>query len=176
MNKLFDAQGNEVPPRPTWSEKSKEIIRIALDKLYSSKNCYFEEHERGDLASSLASYYIPYCDEFSLAKDFEFDGWDVNREFVDQLENIGGYLIEAERSLVKAWATEFVPVPPFEIGAVLNGFDWREQCETVGTITGICNSPATYLVKFPDNDENSRRLIKFEDAVLSDEVEKCQLK
>ena len=176
MNKLFDAQGKEIPPRPTWSEDSETIIRIALDKIFCSKHCYFEEHERKELASSLTSHYMPYCDEFLLAKDFEWDGWDVNREFVEQLKNIGRYLIEAESSLVKAWATEFAPVPPFEIGALLIGFDWRDQCEAVGTITGICNRPATYLVKFPDNDDNSRHLIRFEDAVLADEVKACQLR
>jgi hypothetical protein len=171
MNNLFNDQGNEVPPRPTWYQNSEEIVRIALDKLFSHKHYGFDEDQREDLSNLLTEHYTPYCDEYSLAKDFEWDGWSVDKDFLEQLENVCGYLLSAERDLIKKWDADFKPSPPYNIGSMIHGFDWNNNCAAQGEITGICNSsPATYIVKFPHDGDNSRTLIEFEYASVFEEV------
>nr|MBF4344150.1 hypothetical protein [Vibrio anguillarum] len=99
-------------------------------------------------------------DEYDLAKKFESDGWDVNRDFIAALENVCGHLAMAERTLVSSWFDDNKPVAPFNVGdeLIVNG--------EVGVISEIFkHSPAYFGVKMPGMDENTCRLVKFEDAV-----------
>lgn len=168
--KLFDKNSKEVPPRPSMSDESvkKLVIQNAVEALFSGKWCPFDEDERDDLLSTLLDKYSHHDDEYELAKKFEDDCWNVDRDFVSDLECVTGELNSEFRKSIKAWLDAYQPLPPLEIGAVIEvrGFNGKEK----GTIDSIYEyDPATYTVRMEDQEESdtSRRLIKFEDAVLA---------
>ena len=160
MNKLFNADGTETPDRPYhYNDEVKElIIKKAVNSIFNEKHCDFDEDEKEDLQTSLISHWSPYIDGYDLAKDFESDCWDVDRNFVDKLDNVCGYISSALRDEEKKWADDNDIVPPFNIGDKLN----------IGIITGFHSyGAASYLVLVNGDPESStsRRIIKFEDAI-----------
>lgn len=160
MSPLFNAQGEQVPARPDWNSHKEIIAEMAMDTLLSERYCDFEESDRESLKSNLLDSYYSNIDEYDLAKKFESDGWDVNRDFIAALENASGHLEMAERTLVSSWFDDNKPVAPFNVGdeLIVNG--------EVGLISEIFeHSPAYFGVKMPGMDENTCRLVKFEDAV-----------
>ncbi|MFM2589431.1 hypothetical protein [Vibrio sp. TBV020] len=166
-NVLKNSKGIEIQPRPTLndSEIKKLVIRNAVDALFSDKYCPFEDHEKQDLINSLDTHYYQHIDEYDLAKYFEDDSWDVDRDFVTNLEQVTGYLDQALRDSEKSWADLHQPIPPFEIGTRLKFLDVRGV--EYGSIDSIYEySPAYYTVKVDGTTENDsrRRLIRFEDA------------
>ncbi|AOT26286.1 hypothetical protein [Vibrio anguillarum] len=160
MNQLFNAQGEQVPARPDWDSHKEAIVEMAMDTLFAEKYCDFEGSDIESLKSNLLDSYYSNIDEYDLAKKFESDGWDVNRDFIAALENVCGHLAMAERTLVSSWFDDNKPVAPFNVGdeLIVNG--------EVGVISEIFkHSPAYFGVKMPGMDENTCRLVKFEDAV-----------
>ncbi len=167
-NLLKNAQGVEIPPRPTLSDKAikKLVIRNAVDALFSGKHCPFEEHEKQNLINSLDTHYYQYIDEYDLAKCFEDDDWDVDRDFVTNLEEVTGHLDEALRNSESDWAKLYQPVPPLQLGTRIIMKSWTgPECGIVDSLYEY--SPATYCVLMDGTPEDSstRRLIRFEDAV-----------
>lgn len=159
-NPLFNAQGEQVPARPDWDSHKETIVEMAMDTLFAEKYCDFEDCERHPLKSTLLTQYYPGIDEYNLTKRFEDNGWDSDRDFLVKLENVCGHLSSAKISVVKKWFDEHNPVAPFNIldELVVNG--------EVGVISEIYKYlPAYFGVKMPGMDENTCRLIKFEDAV-----------
>lgn len=167
-NVLKNAQGKEIPPRPTLynDEIKKLVIRNAVDSLFDDKYCPFEDHEKQDLINSLDTHYYQHIDEYDLAKYFEDDSWEVDRDFVTNLEQVTGHVEQALRNSENDWAKLYQPVPPFEIGTRLNVGHHKLMPE-YGTIVELFeHSPATYAVLMDGTPEDSstRRLIRFEDA------------
>jgi len=106
-----------------------------------------------------AEHYQPGMDGYELAKELDKNAyWDSSREEMEALDEVD-YLVErAVAQAVKAWAEEFKPEPPLPVGTRVER----------GVITGIYDyTPATYLVKEDGCTNDSRRLIKFEDAVAA---------
>lgn len=168
-NVLKNAQGKEIPPRPTLRDETikKLVIRNAVDALFNDKYCPFEEHEKQDLINSLDSHYYQHIDEYELAKGFEDDRWNVGRDFVTNLEQVTSHIEQSLRNSESDWAKLYKPLPPFEIGTRLKTGAYRTGPEC-GTITDLCeHSTATYMVLMDgtSEDSTSRRLIRFEDAV-----------
>lgn len=169
-NKLFDKNSKEVPPRPSMSDESVRVLVVqnAVKALYSGKWCPFGEDKHDDLLSTLLNEYSYHDDEYELAKKFENDCWDVDRDFVSILECVTSEINSEFRKSVKAWFDAYQPLPPLEIGAVIETLGFHEKEK--GTIESIYEYvPATYTVKMENQEESdtSRRLIKFEDAVLA---------
>lgn len=167
-NVLKNAQGVEIPPRPNPSNKEhlKCIIEQGVEILFKEKHCPFDENEKQDLISSLNDHYYYHVDEYDLAKDFDDEGWLVDRDFVSKLEEVTGSIEEAVRNSEKAWFDAYKPAPPFAIGTRLKLLGVRGVEH--GLIDSIYEySPAYYTVKLDGTTENdtSRRLIRFEDAV-----------
>ncbi|EKO3657426.1 hypothetical protein M3906_000235 [Vibrio metschnikovii] len=167
MNILFNAQGEQVPARPAWHSDREEITAKALNLLFEDEYCGFkEESDREPLKRSLLNHYHPHIDEYDLCKYFEDDGWDVDRDFLTELECVTSCMTTAIDEMEKEWFEKHHPVPPFEIGTELKVLSFKGKQN--GVIDGIYEySPATYTVIMNDRAEGdtSRRLIKFEDAV-----------
>ncbi|MCD9514010.1 hypothetical protein [Photobacterium carnosum] len=166
-NKLFDQEGKEIPERPSMSNKdvSTLIITKAVDKLFTRNCCSFDEDEKDELIGSLESHYSLDCDEYELAKSFENDGWDVDRDFISKLEDVTGSIGSAFREHEHAWGKKYKPQPPFSVGTALivPYFPGNER----GVITGIYSyDPAWFTVRLDSADasDTSSRLIRFEDA------------
>ncbi|HDG1725131.1 TPA: hypothetical protein PFE81_001654 [Vibrio cholerae] len=160
MNPLFNANGEQIPVRPSWRKDKETIIKMAMETLFADKYCDFEECERFPLQQSLLKQLSIPSDTYELAKDFEDDGWSVRSNLLSKLDNVIDRLNYAYRELEKSWGEEHKPVPPFQNGEqlIFSGM--------VGEITGVFeHRPATFLVKHPEHDGNTRLLIKFEDAV-----------
>lgn len=167
-NILKNAQGAEIPARPTLDNNDvrKLVIRNAVDGLFSSKYCPFEDHEKQDLINSLDSHYYQHIDEYDLAKYFEDDNWDVNRDFISNLEQVTGCIETQIRKSEQDWAEAYKPVPPLPLGARVDVGHHKSMPE-YGTIEELSKySPATYAVRLDSTpaDSTTRRLIKFEDA------------
>ena len=161
MATLLNKDGSVVPPRPDAddSEVKAVIIHNAVECVFAEKYCDFKDSEKEDLLRSLTKHWHEGCDEFQLAKDFESDGWDVDHDFFEKLVNVCCTVDGALSDLIGVWGEENDIAPPYEVGEKLD----------VGVITGLYEfEPATYrvLVYGEPEDSSSRRLIKFEDAVL----------
>ncbi|EKZ9178183.1 hypothetical protein RFA54_001639 [Vibrio vulnificus] len=167
MNPLFNANGEQVPPRP---ELTDEIIKAGTLKAVQSGNLSrINADEAEELAIDMVRHYSHGIDAYDLAKAMDtFGCWDVDSMFVDDMEQVDWHIQDLYREAIKNWAETFQPVPPFEIGAELRVYSLSTDRHG-GVIDGICqHSPATYLVKMNDRpeDDTSRRLVKFEDATL----------
>ena len=168
MNPLFNANGEQIPPRPELTDEMKKAG--ALKAVQSGHLARVDEDEAEQFSIDIAKHYYIGIDAYDLAKDMDSDsGWDVDSMFVDDMEQVDGYIQGIHRDAIKEWAETYQPVPPFELGAELEVY----SCSTNrhgGVVDGIYeNAPATYLVKMHDRpeDDTSRRLIKFEDAKLA---------
>jgi hypothetical protein len=159
--KLFNKDGTETPPRPRWNDNKQEIAEKAVDKLFAGKHCPFEEDEKEELIDSIVKHWYESVDLFELAKDFDDDGWHVDREFIDHLDSVDGELTGVIIEMIKEWGETNDIQQPLPFGTELD----------CGVIDGVYKyEPAKYKVKVRDDlgllDPTSRRLIKWEDAVL----------
>lgn len=164
MNKLFDAAGNEIPARPTLTDEMKRAGALAAAN--SGHLSRVEEDEAEDFANDIAKHYYRGIDAYELSKEMErYGSWDVDSMFVDDMEQVDGYIQEVHRDAIKSWGETYKPVPPFEIGVMLKFRSFGEY--EFGVIERIYeHGPATYLVKVDGTEEGdtTRRLITFEDA------------
>lgn len=135
---------NTVPPRPR-ADKAMilECAKVVADKLNAD-------------AETLVEHYHRHMDGFDPCMELaKWASWDMKRDDVDTLDELDYLVDEAERAAVKAWFEEHKPQPPFAIGDTIKE----------GVITGISTySLACFEVKVDGQPDNSRRIIKFEDA------------
>lgn len=155
---LFNKDGSKTPARPSYYDNKQEVVLAGVNAMYASNWCEFDANEKQDLIESLNDHWYLHCDEYELAKDFDRDGWRVDRDFIDKLENVTSHIESALRELIKKWGEENDIVQPLSIGTKLD----------CGVIDGIYDhEPATYTVKMWEEQDNptTRRLIKWESAV-----------
>lgn len=113
-------------------------------------------------AETIADCYDYPMDGYELASKLDkWAGWDINRQLVDDLDDMDFYVNQELTKREKLWTEENNIQPDLPIGTKL----------TKGIITGICEYyPARYLVQeYNDTNLNRKLLIKFEDAVVLDE-------
>lgn len=167
MNTLYNANGERIPPRPELTDEMKKAG--ALKAVQSGHLARIDEDEAEEFAVDIAKYYHHGIDAYDLAKKMDTSGsWDVDSMFVDDMEQVDGYIQEIHGDAIESWGKAYQPAPPFGIGTELEAYSFSTNRHG-GVIDGIYeNSPATYLVKMHDRaeDDTSRRLVKFEDARL----------
>ncbi|UTZ35058.1 hypothetical protein HB762_27735 (plasmid) [Vibrio campbellii] len=166
MNPLFNANGEQIPPRPELTDEMKKAG--ALKAVQSGHLARVDEDKAEQFSIDIAKHYHSGVDAYDLAKDMDsYGGWDVDSMFVDDMEQVDSYIQEIHRDAIKDWAETYQPVPPFELGTELDvhSFDGPNH----GVIDRIYEyDPAKYFVKMAGTAEGdtSRRLIKFEEAKL----------
>lgn len=96
---LLNQFGEAIPPRPSFTNSKEAIITLGVEIVFDEKYCEFQLEEKNDLINSLKSHISYRVDEYQLAKDFESDGWSVDRDFVDKLETVTTCLDEALRKI-----------------------------------------------------------------------------
>lgn len=166
MNNLYNANGEQIPPRPELTDEMKKAG--ALKAVQSGHLSCVDEDEAERFAVDIAKHYYHGIDAYDLAKNMDtYGGWDVDSMFVDDMEQVDGYIQEIHRDAIKDWDDAYQPVPPFELGTELY------VCSFEGPSHGVIDriyehSPAMYCVKMSGTAEsgNSRLLIKFEEAKL----------
>ncbi|MBT2909660.1 hypothetical protein PL84_03570 [Vibrio anguillarum] len=167
MNPLFNAKGEQIPPRPSLTDEMKK--EGALKAVKSGHLSRVEEDDAEKFAIDIAKHYHNFIDAYDLAKNMEnYGGWEVDSMFVDDMEQVDGYIQEIHRDAIESWSKAYQPVPSFEFGTELEAYSFSTSRHG-GVIDGICeHTPAMYLVKMHDRpeDDTSRRLIKFEEAKL----------
>ncbi|WP_268810093.1 hypothetical protein [Vibrio parahaemolyticus] len=167
MNPLFNAKGEQIPPRPELTDEMKKAG--ALKAVQSGHLARVDEDEAEEFAVDIAKHYYHGIDAYDLAKNMDtYGSWDVDSMFVDDMEQVDGYIQEIHRDAIEGWGKAYQPVPPFELGTELEAYSFSTNRHG-GVIDGICeHTPAMYLVKMHDRpeDDTSRRLIKFEEAKL----------
>lgn len=166
VNELRNANGDIIPKRPVLTDEMKRAGALAA--VNSGHLSRVDADEAESFANDIAKHYYRGIDGYELSKEMESDGgWDVDSMFVDDMEQVDGYIQEIHRDALKAWGEVHKPVPPYEVGVELSvrSFDGP----SVGTIDGTHEyGPATYLVKMAGtaDGDTSRRLVEFEDAKL----------
>jgi hypothetical protein len=137
-----------------------EIIKDAA--LETAKNVpNIEESDIEGLAESIVDVYSHHDNGYEIAKALDENCYwcDIDPMFVEAMDSMSYNVNFFHKKACFKWVEDNDIKPPLEIGTMIKE----------GEITGICDhSPATYLVKLPDQDDEkgwSRRLIKFEDAV-----------
>lgn len=146
-------------PAPT---ETPEIIREAATKIANNIR-YIDDKET--LIESLI-YAWNNCsdtDGYHLARILDDDcNYTIDSIFIDDLDSMQW---EVDRLIHQArtdWIKENNIVPELEIGTLLNNIP-----KGPGVITGVCEySSGYYLVKRDCDNNNSRLLVKFEDAIL----------
>ncbi|MCG6228100.1 hypothetical protein [Vibrio furnissii] len=167
MNTLYNANGEQIPPRP---ELTNEIMKAGVLKAVNYMQNSIDDDYIESFADDIAKFYEYGSDAYELAKSMDDHGlcWHVDTTFVEDMEVVGRYIRDELDSAVKEWANTYQPVPPFEVGTELQEYSFSTDIHG-GFVDGICqHTPATYLVKMHDRaeDDASRRLVKFEDARL----------
>ncbi len=134
-----------IPARPTVTEGIvREAAAEIAEKLDIDLDAIVEEYIYGD-------------DGYELAKNLEkWQSIDVSRDQMEELDYVDINTRRLVEAAEKIWFEENDIQPPLPIGTQIKE----------GEITGIYEyRPAYYEVKTPDQrDDNSRLLIKFEDA------------
>ncbi|EII3125385.1 hypothetical protein [Vibrio parahaemolyticus] len=166
MNPLFNAKGEQIPPRPELTDEMKKAG--ALKAVQSGHLARVNEDEAEQFSVDIAKHYYCGVDAYDLAKDMDnYGSWDVDSMFVDDMEQVDSHIQDIHRNAIKDWADAYQPVPPFELGVELHlhSFDGPSN----GVIDRIYEyDPAKYCVRMAGTAEGdtSRRLIKFEEARL----------
>ncbi|HAS6095351.1 TPA: hypothetical protein I7145_11955 [Vibrio vulnificus] len=167
MNTLYNANGEQIPPRPELTDEMKKAG--ALKAVQSGRLARVDEDEAEEFAVDIAKHYYHGIDAYDLAKNMDtYGNWDVDSMFVDDMERVGSYIQEIHRDAIKSWDETYQPAPPFELGVELHVHSLPTNVHG-GVIDGVCQYiPATYLVKMNERAEGdtSRRLVKFEEAKL----------
>ena len=150
-----------VPPRPKITD---DMIRQVTDKIA-------EKHQIGD-PDVLVEHYQHHMDGMALAIELaKWESWDwgyeLDREFVDDLDSIGFDVDRLHKQACEAWVKANDVQPPYPLGTQVK---YRKY---TGTLVGIHDrGPAQYLLKVDNPDWNHRGqlVVNFEDvASLTEE-------
>ena len=168
--KLFDISGKEIPERPSLNDGDvfKRVAENAATKFLLQNPLGFETDDEGKeaLVQSLIKNYSCGEDSYELAKKMEFDNycWDIDKVFVDELDDLLFFIRTGGREEQENWVKEYSPQPQLKIGDSIElGI---ESPEETGVIDKIDLDTARYHVKSSMSLESdtSRYLIQFEDA------------
>lgn len=163
MCNLVDVSGNAIPARPILTD---DIKRNGVMAAIESKNLTRVIKEDAEaFIKDIVKHYSNGIDAYELAKDMEDECWNVDAQFVDDMEQVDGYIQEALRKAEADWGAAYHPVPPFKSGTKLSVCSFGHI--EFGVIDGLCQStPAAFLVKMEGTPDgcSTRRIIRFEEA------------
>lgn len=148
-------QGVEAPPRPQVSE---DMIRRAAEAVVPNLNIDAGTPLFESSVDDIVKEYRHPMDGYDLAKMLDkWQGWDTDREDMETLDEVNGYVSEYLKEAEKAWVEAWNIQPPYPIGTRIKE----------GVIAGIYEySVATYEVKENGCTHEGRfLLVKFEKAV-----------
>lgn len=152
------------PKRP---EINAEIIKEAVGSFVEENLLNLPlDREHEELIDNLFDHYQPHKNGFQLAKDLEWEDWDIDAEMVQILDNLDGYVKDQLLKAEKEWVGKHNIQPPLSVGTEVKYRYGHGEWKT-GEITGICtHSPGRYLIKPEDqNDEecnHMRAVVKWE--------------
>lgn len=143
--------GIPAPPRPDVTD---EIIAAAVEKVALSTSL--------DASDILREYSYP-MDGFRLAKELIRDHIDVDRDDIDELDNIDYEVRSRVDEQVREWVKQHNIQPPLPIGAKVT---FRRYCEF--TIEEIDFENAQYRLKLVGQDDEAtgyrRHIVDYEDV------------
>lgn len=136
-------------PKPDRPKVTDEIIKAAVEKVALS-TCV-------DAKYIMRVYSYP-MDGFDIAKELIRDHVDVDRDDIDELDNIN-YEVEAQvDAAVKEWVREHDIQPPLPIGAKVTG---RHRLGGTLTIEAILLAEAKYELKPEGQDDEATGYRRF---------------
>ncbi|ARQ01915.1 hypothetical protein [Pseudorhodoplanes sinuspersici] len=155
-------------PRPITLTHAMKIA--AAEKMADQliKGHLLEEIERADAVRSIANHGTLYGDGYRLMKNLEdYDGWEGDFRMAEEFEAFSLFAQDEMKAAEKAWFEETQPQPKLKKGDRIQ----LRRGET-GVIDGIYEyGVAQYTVAIDGDPQalpptNSRRIVRFEDAVL----------
>lgn len=150
-------------PRPRFNA---EIAKLAAAEIVDTLIAHrlVGAAERDDCIAGIAKHAGPRDDGYTIARALDrYEHWDCDFEIAEVLNEFGnacdGYVREAE----KEWASRTNPQPPVPMGTRIK-LSWGKS----GIIDGISSyGIASYEVKVDGEPENSRYIVRFEDATTT---------
>lgn len=149
---LFDCG---YPPRPKMY--GGDVTELVLDALMPKVLDWMRS--AGDDPDTMSDGYVAEVrddirdaiehedDGYKIVRALERDGWSVDRELVDILDDAIFERIEAHKSAVKAWVTTNNVSPKFSVGQRVTFKQRPFDKETVtGEVTKVVDDEATYVV------------------------------
>jgi hypothetical protein len=151
-------------PRPRFNA---EIAKLAAAEIVDSliAQRLVGASERDECIAGIAKHAGPHDDGYTIAKAMDrYEHWDCDFQIAEVLDGFGnacdGYMRQAE----KEWAARTNPQPPVPMGTRIK-LSWGKS----GIIDGISSySVASYEVKVDGEPENSRYIVRFEEAVAAE--------
>lgn len=171
MQKIFNDSPKRIiydPPRPMMNEDIRHAVAVRFVQEHPSI-----QENRGiiELATDIAEmcerrYWL---DGYHLAKNLEeHKNWSISAAVVSDLDGVGSLMHQALQAEEKRWAITHNIQPPFAIGTEVSCTHWNGYR---GIITGISRQGAArYLVKMPNEANNCRAVVKFEDCWLEESM------
>lgn len=140
-----------IPSRPSLS---KEIIEQAVNKVISENKSIFHDIDDYGIEDIVEKYHYG-MDGYEIAKKLDDNGWEMNLEIANALDEIGYNVKSILSELEWEWQKEYNIQQQFEIGTKIKE----------GVISGISQyHAACYEVRHNEN-PNSFKIIKFENAI-----------
>lgn len=120
------------PPRP---QINKQIIEAVAEVFVRENIDSLPEYlESEDLVEHLVKHFARHKDGFELAKDLEYEGWDITAETVQLLDEFDIHIGNALQDAEKEWIKTNNIQPPLKIGTEV---EYMYGAMKKGTITGI---------------------------------------
>ncbi len=151
------------PPRP---EINREIISKAAELFINEyqTSIPYECENIDVIITQLLQHYAPHKNGFDLAKDLEWEGWDIDVETVQALDAFDSYVQDQIQIAEKEWLETNNIQPPLKTGTEVKYMHGKMK---KGVITGIYkHRVGCYEIKADGHDDNKdgkmRHVVKWE--------------
>jgi len=150
----------ETIARPKRSDKL--IIEQAAKKHAEEIARQIKDIDAEALAEDLVEHYRSYQNGYDLAKDLEREGYEIDVEFVNLLDDFDYAVGSAQRDAEKEWVQKVGFTPEFKVGDHVDmGKAYGKNNERYGFVSEIKMESAEYYVK-SNSDSGISYVIKAE--------------
>lgn len=146
---LFDCG---YPPRPKMYDG--DVTELVLDELMPKVLAWMRS--TGDSPDAMSEDYVDEVrddirsaieledDSYEIVRSLEHDGWSVDRDLIDVMDDAAMLRIRAHDSRVERWVLQHGVLPKFSLGQLVI-FKWRHEVKR-GVITRLNVEHGTYAV------------------------------
>ena len=162
MDIKFDPRNTPRPPigHPVFVRKGIESILPAI-KAWAGPGCGDDESLISDLTEALNN--VSEEDGYELAKYLEKEGWETDRNLLDILDDLYGYIDDAHLEAVVTWCKTADLVYP-DVGAMV------KVGNITGVVTGRNTAYGTCVVDRVGNKSPGLYVFNVEDIEVLDEL------
>lgn len=163
-NQLLNKLGEKIPARPNYGS---DIIGHAAQQFIALREGFYNisTNKVDAFIQDLCEVWKPNTDAYPISKEMENKGYQVNAEFVDDMDRFTLHLNGVQEDAEAEWYRVHQPALPLPYGTTFDMvMDGKLRTVRIDTIYRL--SPAKYIVVTNDTHPDSKRTnITFEDAL-----------